>query len=234
MTAFYVSKQNSLIFADEAIAQGIGSASRHLLTFGVFFFDYDLDGWLDLLTTNGHLDEDIAKVQPDQQYRQPTQLFWNARGVRASGGFVPVPVEDATRALYQPIAGRGSAFADIDGDGDLDLLLTQVNGPPLLLRNDQQLHHHWTRIKLTGTRANRDAIDAWIKLRVGGKTLWRHVMPTRGYLSQSELPITIGLGENDRIEEAAITWPGGEVQKVEGLRIDAVNTVQQSEKQIGK
>ena len=230
MTALYVAKQNSLIFADEAIAQGIGPASRHLLTFGVIFFDYDLDGWLDLLTTNGHLDEQISKAQPDQQYRQPAQLFWNARGVRASGGFIAFLAEDAARDLFQPIAGRGSAFADIDGDGDLDLLLTQVAGPPILLRNDQQLHHHWLRLKLTGTRANRDAIGAWIKVRAGGKTLWRHVMPTRGYLSQSELPVTIGLGENDRVEEVTITWPGGEVQKVEGLRVDAMNVVVQAGK----
>ncbi len=230
MTALYVSKQNALTFADEAIAQGIGAASRHLLTFGVFFFDYDLDGWLDLLTTNGHLDEQISKVQPDQQYRQPTQLFWNARGVRTTGGFVAVPAEEATRALFNPIAGRGSAYADIDGDGDLDLLLTQVGAAPVLLRNDQQLHHHWTRLKITGTRANRDGIGAWVKVRAGGKTMWRHVMPTRGYLSQSELPVTFGLGENDRVDEASITWPGGEVQKVDGLRIDAVNAVQQSEK----
>ena len=228
MTAFYVSKKNSLIFADEAISQGIGQASRHLLTFGVFFFDYDLDGWLDLLTTNGHLDEDIEKVQPGQQYKQPAQLFWNARGARASGGFVPVSVDDATRALFQPIAGRGSAFADIDGDGDVDLLLTQVNGPPLLLRNDQQLHHHWTRITLTGSRTNCSAIGAWIRLRVGGKTLWRHVMPTRGYLSQSELPVTIGLGECDRIDEATIVWPGGEIQSVDGVRIDAMNQIRQA------
>ena len=234
MTALYVSKQNALTFADEAIAQGIGPASRHLLSFGVFFFDYDLDGWLDLLTTNGHLEEEIAKVQPDQQYRQPAQLFWNARGVRASGGFVAIPAEETARDLFQPIAGRGSAFADIDGDGDLDLLLTQVAGPPILLRNDQQLRHHWMRLKLAGTRANRDAIGAWIKIRAGGKSLWRHVMPTRSYLSQSELPVTIGLGESDRVDEVSITWPGGEVQKVDGLPVDKMSTVAQSGKASGK
>ena len=234
MTALYVAKQNSLTFADEAIAQGIGAASRHLLTFGVFFFDYDLDGWLDLLTTNGHLDEQIGKVQPDQQYRQPPQLFWNTRGVRKTGGFAAVPAGEATRALFQPIAGRGSAFADIDGDGDLDLLLTQVGAQPVLLRNDQQLRHHWIRIKVTGTRANRDGIGAWVKLRAGGRTMLRNVIPTRGYLSQSEMPVTFGLGEADRVDEATITWPGGEMQKLEGLRVDAVNVVPQAEKAGGK
>jgi hypothetical protein len=90
------------------------------------------------------------------------------------------------------------------------------------------------RVKLAGSRANRDGIGSWVKLRMGGKTLWRHVMPTHGYLSQSELPVTFGLGANDRVDEVSITWPGGEVQKVAGPRVDAVNVIAQSEKVPGK
>jgi len=93
MTAFYVSQTNSVTFTDEAITQGIGAASKLSLTFGVFFFDYDLDGWLDVLTANGHIEEEIARVQGNQQYRQPAQLFWNSRGVIKNGGFVLVPRE---------------------------------------------------------------------------------------------------------------------------------------------
>ena len=110
--------------------------------------------------------------------------------------------------------GRGSAFADIDGDGDLDVVLTQIGGPPLLLRNDQQLGHHWLRLKLVGTKSNRDAIGAWLKVRVRGHTLSRQVMPTRSYLSQSELPVTIGLGEADKVDSVEITWPSGVTQRI--------------------
>ena len=128
MTALYVSKKNSMAFADEAIARGIGGASRPYLTFGVFFFDYDLDGRLDLLTTNGHIEDQITKAQPTQQYRQPAQLFWNGGKNKAGPLFVPVSPEKSGNDLIQPIAGRGSAFADIDGDGDLDLVTPGKSG----------------------------------------------------------------------------------------------------------
>jgi hypothetical protein len=125
------------------------------------------------------------------------------------------------------MVGRGSAYADIDGDGDPDVLVTQINGPPLLLRNEQKLNHHWVRLKLVGSECNRDAIGAWVKLRMGNRTLARQVMPTRGFLSQSELPVTFGLGDSDHVEEATISWPGGGVQHVTGLKIDALNVAEQ-------
>ena len=213
MTALYVAQNQPLLFSDEAIAEGIGPASRLLLKFGVIFFDYDLDGRLDLLSANGHLEQEIAKIQKSQTYKQPAQLFWNA-GDRSGGCFVPVPPAKAGSDLFKPIVGRGLAFADIDGDGDLDLILTQTGGAPLLLRNDQNLHHHWIRLKLVGTKSNRDAIGAWIKVRVNGQTVMRQVMPTRGYLSQSELPVTIGLGNAAKSESVEITWPIGGTQQV--------------------
>src|SRR6266404_1209767 len=228
MTAFYVSQNDPLTFSDQAIAQGIGAASRQSLTFGVFFFDYDLDGWLDLLTANGHIDADTEKVQPSQRYRQPAQLFWNARGVDPKAGFVPVSPEKCGSDIFQPIVGRGSAFADIDGDGDLDVVITQIDGPPLLLRNEQKLGHHWLRFKLVGTKCNRDAIGAWVRLRVRNRTFWRQVMPTRGYLSQSELPVTFGLGQGHRADEVTVIWPDGSKQKVDSPQLDALNLVQQS------
>ena len=224
MTALYVQQNSPTSFSDEAITEGVGPASRLPLKFGLFFFDYDLDGRLDLLTANGHLEEEISKIQKSQTYQQPAQLFWNA-GNQSGGCFVAVVPDKAGADLFQPIVGRGSAFADIDADGDLDAVLTQVGGPPLLLRNDQNLHHHWIRLKLVGTKSNRDAIGAWIKVRVGGQTLSRHVMPTRSYLSQSELPVTIGLGEATKPDEVEILWPSGVRQKVEAVSVDQTMTV---------
>jgi hypothetical protein len=125
-----------------------------------------------------------------------------------------VPAAKCSADLLQPIVGRGSAFADIDGDGDLDAVFTQIAGPPLLLRNDLPRGRNWVRLKLTGTKSNRDAIGAWIKVRAGGRTLSRQVMPTRSYLSQSELPVTIGLGDATKVDSVEITWPGGGTQKI--------------------
>ena len=127
--------------------------------------------------------------------------------------------------MFKPLVGRGSAFADIDGDGDLDIVLTQVGGPPLLLRNEQDLRHHWIRLKLAGVKSNRDGIGAWIKVRANGKTLWRQVMPTRGYLSQSELPVAIGLGQALKPDEVEILWPSGTHQKVESIPVDQALTI---------
>jgi hypothetical protein len=223
MTALYAQQNSPLTFSDEAITEGVGPASRLLLKFGLFFFDYDLDGRLDLLTANGHLEEEISKIQKSQAYAQPAQLFWNTGG--RSGCFVTVPPEKCGRDLFKPIVGRGSAYADIDGDGDLDVVLTQTGGQPLLLRNEQNLHHHWLRLKLVGTQHNRDGIGAWIKVRVNGETLWRQVMPTRSYLSQSELPVTIGLGVALQPEVVEVIWPGGATQRLENISVDQMTIV---------
>lgn len=217
MTALYVEQNRSMIFTDEAIPAGIGPASRLLLKFGLFFFDYDLDGWQDLLTANGHLEEAISQIQKSQQYRQPAQLFWNS-GPEHGCRFLEVKSEQAGGDLFEPIVGRGSAFADIDGDGDLDFVLTQIDGPPRLFRNELPANGNWVRIRLRGVRQNREGIGAWIHLVADGRSLWRQVMPFRGYLSQSELPVTIGLGTAS-VESLEIIWPGGGAQAVEEVML---------------
>ena len=155
-----------LAFADAALAEGLAGPSRPLLKFGTFFFDYDLDGRLDLLTANGHLEPEIAKVQPGQRYAQPAQLFWNTGQKQR---FEPVSAEDAGPDLFQPIVGRGSAFADIDGDGSLDVVLTNNGGAPKLLRNEGGTGNHWVRLVLEGdgVHSNKSAIGARITLEAG-------------------------------------------------------------------
>jgi enediyne biosynthesis protein E4 len=213
MTALYASQGRTLAFADEAITEGIGPASRLPLKFGVQFFDYDLDGRLDLLTCNGHLEEEISKVQASQNYAQAAQLFWNC-GPTKKGCFIPVDQKKAGADIFKPIVGRGSAYADIDGDGDLDLLLLQTGGAPVLLRNEQWLQNNWLRLKLVGKKSNPDAIGAWIEVKSADRIIQRHVTATRSYLSQSELPVTIGLRQSKTVDSIQIKWPSASVQEV--------------------
>ncbi|NNK38361.1 MAG: CRTAC1 family protein [Xanthomonadales bacterium] len=221
MTSLYVTQAAAPPFTDEAIVEGIGSVSRRALTFGLFFFDFDLDGRLDLLQANGHLEEEINKVQSSQQFKQAAQLFWNC-GCRS--GFLPQPAE-AVGDLATPLVGRGAAYADIDGDGDLDVLITQNGGPPLLLRNDLALGHHWLRVKLVGQAVNRDAIGARVELRTGDRLQRQQLMPSRSYLSQVEPVLTFGLGTADRIDELTVVWPDGSRQPVTPPAIDTTAVI---------
>jgi hypothetical protein len=161
MTSLYISQGDPTFYADEAIGEGIGAPSRLMLSFGVLLFDYDLDGRLDILQVNGHLESEINSVDPSQTYEQPSQLFWNA-GPEHRQGFVPVDLSTAGD-LAKPIVGRGSAYGDIDGDGDLDVVLTQTGREALLLRNDQATGHHWLQVRLSDPGANGDAIGAWVE-----------------------------------------------------------------------
>jgi len=224
MTSLYVQQGGSGIFADEAIGEGIGAPTRLRLGFGIFFFDYDLDGRLDLFAANGHLEDEINKVQASQHYEQPPQLFWNA-GPGSGRTFVEVPA-GSQGDLATPVVGRGTTCADFDGDGDLDVVMTQVGRTARLYRNDQATGHHWVRIRLRGDGAcNVDAIGAIVELEQGGKTQRRTVVPTRGYLSQTELPLTFGLGDADRIDALRVTWPDGTRSELRDLEPDRLHVV---------
>lgn len=217
-----------LLFSDAAQAEGIAGPSRQLLKFGVFFFDYDLDGRQDLLTCNGHLEPEIHAIQNGQFYRQPVQLFWNT-GTRPT--FTPVGPESAGRDLFEPLVGRGCAFADIDGDGYLDIVLMENGGQARLLHNDGPdlkdggKRNNWIRLTLQGdgVRSNKSAIGAQVTLQVteaDGKKVEHHRQVTsgRGYLSQSELTLTFGLGQLEKVDQVTIRWPGknGNTQVIEG------------------
>lgn len=223
MSSFYVSDAARPQFADRTIGEGIGPATRMALTFGVFFFDYDLDGRLDYLQANGHVENEINQVQSSQFYRQPAQLFWNCGG--ACSSTYRAVSSDRIGDLATPIVGRGAADADIDGDGDLDVVLTQIGGRPLLLRNDAENGHHWLRLRLEGTPPNTEAIGAQVTLEAGELTQYRTVMPARSYLSSVELPLSFGLGETDKVDRITITWPDGHEQVLTNPATDQLHVV---------
>jgi enediyne biosynthesis protein E4 len=197
-----------LSFSDVALAEGIYGPSRALLKFGAFFFDYDLDGRLDLLTCNGHLEPEIAKVVEGASYAQPVQLFWNTGSKTRC--FEPVTEKQSGEDLFRPMVGRGCAFGDFTNKGRLDVVLTANNGPARLLRNQGETGNHWLRLDLhgDGTHSNRSAIGARVTVEAGGQVYHREVLAGRGYLSQSELPLTFGLGKTAKIDRVTVAWPG--------------------------
>ncbi len=229
MTALYVSRSRNLQFYDEAVANGLGPATRLQLSFGVLFLDYDLDGRLDLFQANGHLEEDIQKVQASQRYEQSPQLFWNA-GKDSATEYLLCDPKVVGSDFDRPLVGRGAAYADIDGDGDLDLIVTASGQRPRLLRNDQQLGHHWLRVKLKGKGGNVDGLGALVELSSGNVRQARRVSPTRSYLSQVELPVTFGLGASKDPVELTIHWPNGDVQTETVVELDRLVVIEQIER----
>ncbi|MCP4505077.1 MAG: CRTAC1 family protein, partial [Fuerstiella sp.] len=223
MTALYVCQTPGLpvpIYRAEAVSNGLGPVTRVELTFGVMFADIDLDGRLDILSCNGHLEDDIQKVQASQHYEQPPQLLWNC-GADYDNEFMVVPEEKVGADFTKRMVGRGATRADIDGDGDLDVLLLASGSTPRLLRNDQQTDNHWLRLHLTGSKSNRSAIGATARVTLPDDTvLTCTVMPTCSYQSQVELPLTFGLGDNENVKSVVVTWPDG---KTTGVSVTAVD-----------
>jgi enediyne biosynthesis protein E4 len=213
------------LFVDEEISSGIRQMSLQALTFACFFFDYDLDGRLDIFAANGHVSDDISVVQPTLKYAQPAILFHN-RGDRK--------FEDASAkvgpALQQPVVGRGAAYLDYDNDGDLDLVITANNGAARLLRNEDGNQNDMLRVKLVGVRSNRDGIGAKVTLTTSaGARLYRMVKTGSSYASQSELPLTFGLGkpEAGKTVSIEIIWPSGQKDSLSKISANQFITVKE-------
>jgi len=198
-------------YVDVAMQSGVGAASKDKLGFGCVFLDANLDGALDLAVVNGHIDDTVRSVS-GVGYAQPPQLFLNS----GKGTFVDVAAE-VGGGFSQAKVGRGLAYGDFDRDGDLDLLLTTNHGPAYLYRNDQTAGNHSIRIRLVGTKSNRDAIGASLKLFQGGSIQSRLVKGGSSYLSQSELPVTFGLGKRDKADRLVIEWPSGRTEEYKNL-----------------
>jgi hypothetical protein len=198
-------------YADIATQSGVGLASKDRLGFGCSFLDANLDGWLDLAVVNGHIDDTVRNVR-GVGYAQPPQLFLN----NGLGKFRDVANEIGSD-FGQPKVGRGLAYGDFDRDGDLDLVITTNNGPAYLYRNDQLAGNQSVRIRLTGTKSNRDAIGARVRIFHGESSQSRLVKGGSSYLSQSELPVTFGLGKRDKIDRLVIDWPSGGTEEYKNL-----------------
>jgi hypothetical protein len=205
-------RANGKNFEDIAPQSGVGIATRNSLGFGCIFLDANLDGWLDFAVANGHIDETVRNIRGNVGYAQPPQLFLN----NGKGSFRDVAGE-VGGSFDQPKVGRGLAYGDFDRDGDVDLLLTTNNGPAYLYRNDQLAGNHSIRFRLVGTKSNRDAIGATVRVFAGGITQSRMVKGGSSYLSQSELPLTFGLEKHDRIERVVIDWPRGRTEEYKNL-----------------
>jgi hypothetical protein len=211
------------LFVDEAPRSEIGRASLLTLGFGCFFFDYDLDGWPDILIANGHIDSDIQRVQPNVKYAMPPHLFRNM----GKGNFVEV-TKSLGAAFAAPRVGRGAAYADIGNRGRLDLLLSTNGGPVYLFENEASgtaATSRSLRLKLVGRVSNRDGIGAVVKVTAGSD--WQSQMLRSGssYLSASELVLTYGLAQHDRADAVEIRWPSGQVETLSNVAAGQTITV---------
>ena len=204
------------VFDDVATASGVGLASRNTLGFGCAFLDVDLDGALDLAVANGHIDETVRNIRGNTGYAQAPQLFLNQILNQGEARFRDVAGE-VGGGFDQPRVGRGLAYGDFDRDGDLDILLTTNNGPAFLYRNDQTAGNRSIRFRLEGTKSNRDAVGAVVKIFYNGQVQSRTVRGGSSYLSQSELPVTFGVGKRDQIDRATIDWPSGRNEEFKNL-----------------
>lgn len=217
MTALYVST-GGMFFTDEAVSNGLGAKTRLDLTFGVVWGDFDLDGRLDLFAANGHLEENIHRIQESQHYAQPPQLFWNC-GADQATEFEPLGEAQCGADFFNPIVGRGATLADFDNDGDLDVLIVASGQAARLLQNNQtSAKANWLRFQLEGTRSNRSAIGAVVEVTTNGTTQRRMVTSARGYMTAAELPVSFGLHEATAVK-AEVIWPDGtrQVVPVEGV-----------------
>ena len=220
MLALYHNEGNGL-FVDEAPRSEIGRASLLTLGFGCFFFDYDLDGWPDVLIANGHIENQIETVQKRVKYAQPPHLFRNLSG----GKFKEVGPSLGTE-FYSPRVARGAAYADFDNDGDLDVLMMTNGGHAYLFRNDGGTNQS-LRIKLEGTRSNRDGIGASVRIIAGGEKQSQSMHSGSSYLSQSELVLTFGLGQRPTVDSIEVQWPSGQVDRITNVNAGQTITVRE-------
>ena len=211
------------LFVDEAPTSAVGRASLLSLSFGVFFFDYDLDGNQDIFAATGHIEEEIGRVQPKIQYKEAPLLFRNLGKKK----FEPVGASMGPE-FNRPVVARGAAYADFDHDGDLDLLMTTNHGPAYLFRNDGGNRNNWLCVRTVGSRSNRDGIGAIVRIGTVSGQKWSWVKSGSSYCSQSDLAVTFGLGSEKSVSSLEIEWPSGVKQKLGSVPANQFLTVDES------
>ncbi|HWY69478.1 MAG TPA: CRTAC1 family protein [Terriglobales bacterium] len=209
------------LFVDVAPTSEVGRESLLTLGFGCFFFDYDLDGWLDIFVANGHIEDQIENIQKRVRYAEPPHLFRNL----GNGKFTEV-TQRMGAEFARPRVARGAAYADIDNDGDLDLVMTTNAGPAQLFRNDSTGNQS-LRVKLEGTKSNRDGIGAVVRVQSGGSQQSLMMRSGSSYLSQSELVLTFGLGSATKADRIDIEWPSGQHDTLQDIPASQVITVRE-------
>ena len=217
------------LFVDEAPSSTVGRASLLTLAFGVFFFDYDLDGLPDIFAANGHIEEEIGRVQPKVQYKEPPLLFHNL-GKRRFENVTPA----MGPALNRAMVARGAAYADFDRDGDLDILISTNQGPAYLLRNDGGNRNKWLSVRLVGTKSNRDGIGAVVRIESASGRQWNTVHSGGSYCSQSDLALTFGLGKDAVVTALEIEWPSGTSQRLGNIAANQFVTIEEGKGIIAK
>jgi hypothetical protein len=210
------------LFVDEGPSSSVGRASLLTLAFGVFFFDYDLDGYPDIFAANGHIDEEINRVQPKVRYQQPPLLFRNLGQRRFENVSAAMGAE-----FNRPIVARGAAYADYDHDGDLDVIISTNNGPAYLFRNDGGNRNHWLNVRLIGTKSNRSAIGAVVRIESASGKQWNMVRSGSSYCSQSDLALTFGLGQDTKVSQVQIEWPSGTKQQLNNISVNQFLTIEE-------
>jgi len=220
MISLYHNEGNGL-FVDEAPRSDVGRATLVTLGFGCFFFDYDNDGWPDIFIADGHIEDQIERVQKRVSYAEPPHLFRNL----GSGKFQEV-TQDMGVQFASPKVGRGAAYADVDNDGALDILMTINAGRAYLFHNEGGIHHS-VRVKLVGTKSNRDGIGAVVRVTCGTDKQWKMVRSGSSYLSQSELVLTFGLGDKSKADVIEVNWPSGQIDKLTNVPGSQTVTIQE-------
>ncbi len=226
MVSLYHNEGNGL-FVDEAPQSEVGRATLVTLGFGCFFFDYDNDGWQDILVADGHIEDGIERVQKRVSYAEPPHLFRNLGG----GKFAEVTSEMG-KGFATPKVARSVAYGDIDNDGFPDVLMTTNAGPAYLYHNEGGTNHS-LRIKLVGTKSNRDGIGAVVRVASGSDKQWKMLRSGSSYLSASELVLTFGLGSQTKADAIEIQWPSGQVDKLSSVNAGQTVTVQEGKGIIG-